>query len=237
MKTTAMKREDVGFFDRNEGWSVIERGLPHWTQAGSLCFVTWRANDSLPNSVLDRLDREIAEVLRTEGIDRDGDWKTAFARRSPAQRGRVPWKLFEARDRYLDQGYGACLLGQSKLSAIVESSLRKFDEDRYFLTDCVVMPNHAHFIAAFPEEAAMMKQCTEWKRFTARGINEQAERSGEFWQIDQFDHLIRSVEQFEHYRRYIADNPRRAGLQRGEYRHYQKELRSSHVGESLRDSH
>lgn len=227
MKTTAMKREDVGFFDRNEDWSVIERALPHWAQAGSLCFVTWRANDSLPASVLDRLDREITEVLRTAGLDREGDWRTSLASRHPAQRGRVQWKLFEVRDRYLDQGHGECLLERSELSGIVESSLRKFDEDQYFLTDSVVMPNHVHFIAAFAEEAAMMKQCTEWKRFMAREINKQAGRSGEFWQVDQFDHLIRSPEQFEHYRRYIADNPKRVGLRSCEYRHYQKELRSS----------
>ncbi len=42
-------------------------------------------------------------------------------------------------------------------------------------------------------------------------------RQGRFWQQDGFDHLVRSVEQFDYLRRYIADNPRKARLRAGEY--------------------
>ena len=219
-----MKRGDVGFFDRDSDWSVVERMLPHWVQAGTLCFVTWRANDSLPASVLIRLDREIAAFLRSEGLNVNADWKHELAKRSGKQRGRIQWKLFETRDKFRDQGHGECLLAQPECAKIVEDSLRKFDEDRYFLTDSTVMPNHVHFIAAFRDESAFLKQCTEWKRFTACAINKQVGSTGEYWQVDQFDHLIRSLEQFEHYRRYIANNPNRANLPANEFRHYQKGL-------------
>ena len=33
-----------------------------------------------------------------------------------------------------------------------------------------------------------------------------------FWQVEQFDHLVRSQEQFDYLRRYIAANPARANL-------------------------
>jgi hypothetical protein len=33
--------------------------------------------------------------------------------------------------------------------------------------------------------------------------------------IEFFDHIVRSESQLEHYRRYIADNPNKAGLKRG----------------------
>jgi len=81
-----------------------------------------------------------------------------------------------------------------------------------------------HFLCAFGADPEMLKQCTTWKRYTSRQINRRSGRTGEFWQVDQFDHLIRSPEEFEHYRRYIAENPGKAGLKKGQYRHYRKRL-------------
>jgi len=181
----------------------------------------------LPKSVLARLDREIADVLRAQGLCPDNDWKRQLAKRDPKDRGRVQWKLFATRDKFLDEGHGTCLLADSGLSEVVEKSLKHFDEDRYYLTDAVVMPNHVHFIAAFCDEVTFLKQNAEWKRFTAREINQQVGQTGPFWQVDQFDHLIRSPEQFDHYRRYIADNPIRAKLSKNQFRHFQKDLIST----------
>ena len=48
-------------------------------------------------------------------------------------------------------------------------------------------------------------------------INQRMAESGRFWQQDGFDHLVRSETQFEHFRRYISDNPRKARLKSGEY--------------------
>ncbi len=219
-----MKKEDVAFFDRNESYSVLERGLPHWAQAGTLCFITWRLADSLPASACQRLDVDIAIVLGDEGLSAQGDWRAELMLRDDAARGNVHWKLFATRDKYLDAGYGRCLLRKTQHALEVIKSLRHFDEDRYFLTDAVVMPNHCHFIAAFCSEEVMLKQCEEWKRFTARKINAAEGIKGEFWQVDQFDHLIRSESQFEHYRRYIGNNPTAANLRESEYRHFCKEI-------------
>ena len=101
-------------------------------------------------------------------------------------------------------------------------SLLHFDGDRYDLTDFVVMPNHVHVLVAFPDESSMLAQCDSWKHFTTTQINRALGRKGRFWQQDGFDHLVRSVEQFEYLRRYIAENPRRANLQLGEFRHFSK---------------
>jgi len=102
----------------------------------------------------------------------------------------------------------------------VADSLLKFDGDRYWMTDFVVMPNHVHMLVSFANDDSMLKQCEEWKRFTGRTINQRLEQSGRFWQQDGFDHLVRSEVQFEYFRRYIADNPRKAGLKTGEFVHY-----------------
>jgi hypothetical protein len=79
-------------------------------------------------------------------------------------------------------------------------------------------------MVAFREESMLLTQCTLWKRFTGRQINQLLGFRGEFWQVEQFDHLIRTEEQFEYYRRYIADNPHKAGLAAGSYRWYSKRL-------------
>ena len=220
-----MKKEDIGYFDSTAEYAIAERGLPHWTQSGTVCFITWRTDDSLPASVLDRIDDEIAIVLRQNGLNPSSNWKEELRRRDSSFRGQVYWDLFATRDKFLDEGFGQCLLSRDPCFKIVIDSLLHFDTDRYFLTDVIVMPNHVHFMAAFVDAESMLKQCEEWKRFTACRINKIAGVSGQFWQRDQFDHLIRSPDQFDHYRRYIADNPKKARLAEGTYCHYQKPLK------------
>lgn len=219
-----MQREDIRFFDPKTEWSVVERRLPHWSQAGVVTFITWRLADSLPKSVLERLDRDIETLLRGEGFDPNDAWKQHRSRLAAKKRTGIARKLFAVRDKYLDQGFGQCQLASPELSEIVVNSLRHFDEDRYFLTDGVIMPNHVHFLCAFRSEEGMMRQCADWKRFTARAINKQLGRTGEFWQVDQFDHLVRGLDDFEHFRQYIADNPINAQLKSSEYHYYQKQL-------------
>ncbi len=116
------------------------------------------------------------------------------------------------------------MLRRHDLAQIVSDSLRKFDGERYELTDLVVMPNHVHLLAAFPNEEAMLKQCESWKHWQATQINRAIGASGRFWQQDGFDHLVRSSEQFDHLRRYIADNPKKARLAAGEFIVWSKPL-------------
>jgi type I restriction enzyme R subunit len=219
-----VEKADITFFDPQTDWTMVERALPHWAQSGCVCFVTWRLHDSLPKQALEQIDLELAALLSNEGFDPCGDWKYQLAQQAPQRRSELQWKLFKTRDKYLNKGYGDCHLLDSRCSAIIIDSLKKFDKDRYFLTDVVVMPNHVHFLCAFADATKFLKQCTEWKRYTGRQINRLLERVGEFWQVDQFDHLIRSPEQFEYYRRYIQENPSEANLAKGSYQHFQKQL-------------
>jgi putative transposase len=86
------------------------------------------------------------------------------------------------------------------------------------------MPNHVHVLAAFADDDALLATSASWKRFTALELNRQLSRRGMFWQVEQFDHLVRSLEQFEYLRKYIAENPKKARLKPGSYRWYSKEL-------------
>jgi type I restriction enzyme R subunit len=203
------------FFDREADYTVVAKQLPHWAQAGTLVFITWRTADSLPREAQEKLTRERQRVLASMGLDPRGDWRTAVEQLPAAERGRVTWQLFLAWEDDLDRGAGACVLQRTELSAIVERSLLHFDGERYLLTDAAVMPNHVHLLAAFLDERAMLEQCESWKRFTSREINRTLGQRGEFWQVEQFDHLVWSEEQFWHYRRISRRTGGRPGLGMG----------------------
>jgi len=215
---------DLQFFDPKQEYSVSWKSLPHWSQVGTICFITWRTADSLPAAVVKRLSAEREDILQRFGLDPKSDLRAALAQLPPSERGRAQSVLFNAWDTQLDRGAGECVLARTELAQIVEKSLRHFDGDRYLLSDFVVMPNHVHVLVAFRDENSLLKQCTSWKRFTGQRIQASLGRHGPFWQVEQFDHLVRSEEQFVHLRRYIAENPKKAKLREGTYRHYSKKL-------------
>jgi len=74
--------------------------------------------------------------------------------------------------------------------------------------DFVVMPNHVHLLAAFPTPEAMREQFDSWLHYTAFRINQHLGETGHLWQQEPFDHLVRSVEQYEYLRTYIGSSIR-----------------------------
>ena len=215
---------DLQFFDPSQEFSVLERRLPHWAQAGTICFMTWRTADSLPKQVVERCLREREQLLRQHGIDPDADWRQALERLVPALCGQLRWIISERWDHALDECHGQCVLKRPELAKIVADNLLHLDRQEYELTDFVVMPNHVHVLAAFKTDEAMLSRAAAWRRYEARQINKILGSSGHFWQEDIFDHLVRRPEQFDYFRQYIAANPIRAKLRTGEYVLYSKKL-------------
>jgi REP element-mobilizing transposase RayT len=86
------------------------------------------------------------------------------------------------------------------------------------------MPNHVHLLVCLLGTAEIEAQCRSWKKYSAGQINRLSGHSGRFWQEESFDHLVRSVEQFEHFQCYIAENPKKARLPKGEYLHWQRPM-------------
>ena len=54
--------------------------------------------------------------------------------------------------------------------------------------------------------------------YTAHEINKLLGRSGTFWQDENFDHIVRSVEQLELFRNYIRENPEKGRVAAGKFR-------------------
>ena len=197
--------------------------LPHWYQPGVTYFVTFRTDDSIPVQLASQWRRRRDTWLRKYGIDsRRQCWKDDLGRLSRDDQRKFHETFSRDFLDYLDRGYGECVLKDRELSSIVADSLLHFDGDRYLMGDFVVMPNHVHLLVCLQGDTEIEAQCTSWKKFTAREINRHMGQKGRFWQEESFDHLVRSPEQFEAIQRYIAANPRSAGLREGEFHYWER---------------
>jgi type I restriction enzyme R subunit len=215
----------VELFDPAGEVDIVERRLPHWSQAGAITFITFRTHDSLPGAVIKRWISERNTWLQQHGIDvLQSDWRVQLSKLDSCL-------VREFRDAFwnrwhdsLDDCHGKCELRNEQLGKIVADSLHHFDGVRYQLLNYVVMPNHVHLLCSFADAKDMLAQCDSWKHFTATQLNRRLGRSGRFWQQEAFDHLVRSEEQFQFLRGYIASNPIQARLRTGEYLHYSRPL-------------
>jgi REP element-mobilizing transposase RayT len=211
------------FFDPQGELTIYYRRLPHWDQPGVMCFITWRTADSIPVEVLERWKVERAAWLRQQSIDpQAANWRECLRALPPAIRREYHARFTRPWMECLDECHGACVLRQPRLSAIVAENLLHRDGMEYEVSDFVVMPNHVHVLAHFRSEGGMKICCRNWKHYTARRINDTLGQGGHFWQVESFDHLVRSPLQFEYLRDYIERNPTAARLRREEFRHYRK---------------
>jgi len=185
--------------------TIRTRGrLPHWEAAGAIYFVTFRLADSLPQEVLE-------QIMFTR---RDTIARAAQMGREVLASEQVRLKELHTRrmERFLDAGAGKCYLCNPAVAGFVANALRSFDGKRYRLFAWCIMPNHVHVIfQAFPPDKLNQVLHT-WKSFTAKEANKLLNRSGEFWQREYFDHLIRNAAEFNRVMQYVINNPKRAGL-------------------------
>lgn len=101
------------------------------------------------------------------------------------------------------------------------------------------MPNHAHVLVQCLGDTRLKGMGYSWKHYTPRQINKvlasernvaresprvssqtedtRGDSRATFWQGETYDHIVRSQGQFEHYRRYMEQNPVKARLRAGEY--------------------
>ncbi len=205
------------FYDPNRDVRIDTGDRPHWSQSSTITFITFRTVDSIPKSVVLRWDKEKEDWLSRRGYNALPNWQTALARLEQTLRDEFNKHFNRTREIFLDKCHGNCHLRRPDLAKIVADSLMHFDGDRYRMGDFVVMPNHVHLMASFATNDAMRSQCMSWLHYTAVQINRKLGCKGRFWQQEPFDHLVRSFEQYEYLRRYIAENPAKAKLRDGEF--------------------
>lgn len=184
--------------------AIQENGAPRWHSRGYLPHfessevtqhVTFHLADSLPRTVLLRLEAEL-KTLPTE-------------KRDVERRKRV--------DAWIDAGHGSCALRKPGISDMVQGSLLIFDSQRYRLLAWVVMPNHVHVLFQPMNGWTVAKIVAAWKKFTARKICDDRRDSGEgpgapVWHREYWDRYIRDQTHLQQAVEYIHMNPVKAGL-------------------------
>jgi len=183
------------FFCRHAEVNTTRANLPHWEQCGITYYITFRLADSLPNEKLTSLRDERSAWLACH--PEPWDDATAAEYRNEFD-GRV--------QKWLDAGYGSCIMKDASCRQIVENVLRRFDRIRYVLYAFVVMPNHVHVLfapLAGQTSAGLLRQ---WKGVSAHELNTLRETRGVVWQKESWDTLVRNQRHFQNILTYIHAN-------------------------------
>ncbi len=188
------------------------RHLPHIQPPGATLFVTFRLANSIPVQIQQQLIEEaqrIEKVLERIQDPREGARQANFAKR----------RAFGRWDRILDTAKsGPMYLSDRRVATLVRDSIHRCDGALYDLDAFCIMPNHVHIVFApkpkredgmYHSISAIMHSV---KRYTARQANLLLDREGNFWQHENYDHVVRNESELNRIINYVLNNPVKAGL-------------------------
>ncbi|MBN2591737.1 MAG: valine--tRNA ligase [Sedimentisphaerales bacterium] len=179
--------------------------LPHWTKSGGLYAVTFRLADSMPNEVLEQWKIDRKKILLN--AESQGRELTKHEQQELA-------KLYNDKvESYLNAGHGQCYLREPQIAELTSNALKHFDGERYDLIAWVIMPNHVHAVLKPYDGFELSSILHSWKSYTSTKANELLGRTGDFWQSEYYDHIIRDEKDFYNQLNYILSNPEKAELE------------------------
>ena len=184
------------FVNKNEYIHINGNKLPHWNQNDCVQFVTFRLADSLPQSKLFEYKKIKEEWLAAHPKPWDEATQEEYDRV-------IGTKI----DKWLDAGYGSCILQDERIRKIVEDSILHFNGEKYNIHAYVIMPNHVHVLLSPIGEHLIQKIVGNWKVISSHQINKLRNTVGAVWEKDIFDRMVRDNEDFEAKFNYIAANP------------------------------
>ncbi|MCX6137720.1 MAG: transposase [Ignavibacteriales bacterium] len=198
------------------------RTLPHFIVNGGIYFVTFRLAGTIPPAVLEQMEQDIG-AAKLKGRHQIS---TAAAHHRMKRQKRASFQLME---EYLDCcRHGEKLLERDDLAEIVAAGMRKRDGTMYTLIASTIMPNHVHMVIRLNrDESPTDLSNQKWhhrlanvigalKKRTSSVINNRLGRSGQLWQYETYDHLVRNAEELERIVSYVLNNPVKAGLSKDE---------------------
>lgn len=192
-----------------------ERNLPHWQPDKAEFFITFRLVGSLPKSAIEKikfnkklLDQKLSEQNKsTARSDSLSDLRKYYQ------------STFQKYEKQLDGGKrGPTWLANPDIAQIVKEAIHFRDHKVYNLYAYCIMPNHVHMVLKMLKEniedqtptlTIMLKNL---KSYTAQQANKLLNRTGNFWQVESFDRVIRDNNERESTIRYVLYNPVKAQL-------------------------
>ena len=190
------------YFNPHTEIRILSGGdLPHWQQETVWYFITYRLADALPKQVVDELTHQRELWEKTHTLDNLSKEELIEY-----------YKLFSERhENLLNAGVGSCLLRDPENAKIVTDAFHFFEHQRYELDEFVVMPNHVHILLKPLRGFKLEDILHSWKSFTAKEINKRTGRTGQLWQHESYDHIVRNERAMNAIRTYIRENPKVGG--------------------------
>lgn len=192
-----------------------ERRLPHIQPVDATLFVTFRLAGSIPKVILAQLHEDLRARQRL--LDLISDQVLRQAKHYEEQR-----RSFGRYDAYLDGATNEPYwLSNPQIAQLLVDALHHRDGNVYDLHAFTIMSNHAHVVFKPLDRAVKGQPVTPWplqtimhslKLYTARRGNGILGRTGQFWEHESYDHVVRSQEEWERIVKYVLNNPVKAGL-------------------------
>ena len=163
------------------------RNLPHLYIKNETYFITFRLANSIPIVKL--------KQLRAEAKSNNG-------------------RIFEKYDELLHtREYGLKYLALPEIADLIAQSMLDLNNKEFILICYTIMPNHVHLVfELLPNSVGISKIMKQIKGSTARKSNLILNRTGEFWQRESFDRVIRNERELNLIIKYVLLNPVKCGL-------------------------
>lgn len=184
------------------------KDLPHYQPPDdAVFFVTTRLDGSLPHDVIEKI-----KVEREQEIELISQSRVSFKEKQTLT-DNAHKRFFGKYDAILDKyDIGNNWLKIPAIAEMICESLHFFDNQRYELMCFTVMSNHIHVVFELKKEYALYGIMQSIKTFTARKANELLDRSGQFWQHESYDRVVRDSDELSRIITYVLNNPVKAGL-------------------------
>ena len=85
------------------------------------------------------------------------------------------------------------------------------------------MPNHVHLLLILAEGIELDRPLQQIKGGSAFRCNQAMGGRGKLWQSESYDHLIRDARELLAFRKYIRENPSKAGIRLPTSAYYEAE--------------
>lgn len=185
-----------------------KKDLPHYQPPDdAVFFITTRLDGSLPHDVIEKI-----KIEREQEIELISQSRVPFKEKQTLT-DNAHKRFFGKYDAILDKyDIGNNWLKIPAIAEMVCESLHFFDNQRYELMCFTVMSNHIHVVFELKKEYTLYGIMQSIKTFTARKANELLNRSGQLWQHESYDRVVRDSDELSRIIAYVLNNPVKAGL-------------------------
>jgi len=182
------------------------RNLPHIQPDSGTYSITFLLDGALPRQKVELL-KELRKKLMESAV-------------SLKDKYQIHRKFFDKYESILDNPKsGPVWLKERKIAEIVMESIHYRDGIFYNLYAYCIMSNHVHMVFEHiadpnrkPSNHPISDILRDLKKYSARKSNIIINRSGKFWHVESYDHVIRNDDELENQIAYVLHNPVKAGL-------------------------